>query len=61
MTVSLVNLAILSILLALWTDDVELTFNPFVRPLEFLKILVYSQSVEVIGGIKRATYFEWRQ
>lgn len=39
--VSLVNLAVLTILLALWTDDVELTFNPFVRPLEFLKILVF--------------------
>jgi hypothetical protein len=41
LTVSLINLAILCILLALWTDDVELTFNPFVRPLEFLKILVF--------------------
>jgi len=37
--ISLVNGAILSIWLALWTDDLELTFNQFVRPLEFLKIL----------------------
>ena len=39
--VSLVNLAVLTILLALWTDDLELTFNPFVRPLEFLRILAF--------------------
>lgn len=40
--VSLVNLFILSILLALWTDDLEMTFHPLVRPVEFLKILFFS-------------------
>ena len=33
-----VNLAILTVLLALWTDKLELTFNELVRPVEFLKI-----------------------
>ncbi len=32
------NLIILTVLLALWTDKLELTFNDWVRPREFLKI-----------------------
>lgn len=36
------NLILLTILLAYWTDPVELTFNSWVRKIEFLKILVVS-------------------
>ncbi|MEO1032377.1 MAG: hypothetical protein AAFX55_13275 [Bacteroidota bacterium] len=39
LVVILVNSLLLTTLLALWTDKVELTFNEFVRPIEFLKIL----------------------
>lgn len=35
----LINLIILTGLLAYWTDFVELTFNNWVRPIEFLKII----------------------
>lgn len=34
-----VNLLILTILLAIWTDKFELEFNDLVRPLEFLKLI----------------------
>src|SRR4051812_11788358 len=34
-----VNLACLTGLLATWTDDLELIFRDWIRPLEFLKIL----------------------
>ena len=37
-----VNLILLTVLLALWTDKLELTFNDWVRPREFLKILGFS-------------------
>ena len=37
-----VNLLILTGLLALWTDKLELTFNDWVRPREFLKIIGFS-------------------
>jgi hypothetical protein len=36
------NLIILTVLLALWTDKLELTFNDWVRPREFLKIVGFS-------------------
>jgi hypothetical protein len=39
LTIASVNLIVLTILLALWTDDLELTFNDLVRPAEFLIIL----------------------
>jgi hypothetical protein len=39
LTIGLANMAILTILLALWTDDLELNFHTFVRATEFLKIL----------------------
>ena len=34
-----VNLSILTILLAIWTDKFELEFNDLVRPIEFLKLI----------------------
>jgi hypothetical protein len=34
-----INAGLLTILLALWTDDLEITFNSWVRPIEFLKII----------------------
>jgi hypothetical protein len=37
-----VNLILLTVLLALWTDKLELTFNEWVRPREFLKIMAFS-------------------
>ncbi len=33
------NLAMLTILLAIWTDFIEVSFNSFLRPKEFLKII----------------------
>ena len=38
----LINLIILTGLLAYWTDFVELTFNSYVRPIEFLKIIGFT-------------------
>ena len=37
-----VNLILLTVLLALWTDKLELTFNDWIRPREFLKIVGFS-------------------
>jgi len=37
-----VNAILLTILLALWTDKLELTFNDTVRPREFIKIIGFS-------------------
>jgi hypothetical protein len=39
LTIGLANVSILTILLALWTDDLEVEFHSFARPIEFLKIL----------------------
>ena len=40
--VALINLTVLTILLALWTDRLELLFNDWVRPIEFLKIIGFT-------------------
>jgi len=42
LTIVLANGVILTLLLALWTDALQLRFDDFVRPLEFLKILGFS-------------------
>ena len=42
LVVATVNLIVLTVLLALWTDKLELLFNDFVRPREFLKIIGFS-------------------
>ena len=40
--VNLINAAVLTILLALWTDSLELELHPYIRPVEFLKVLAFS-------------------
>ena len=40
--VAAVNLGILTVLLALWTDRLEMFFNGWVRQIEFLKIIGFS-------------------
>jgi hypothetical protein len=42
LVIVLINLIILTGLLAYWTDFVELTFNSWVRPIEFLKIIGFT-------------------
>jgi DNA-binding Xre family transcriptional regulator len=42
LVIALINLIILTVLLAYWTDFVELTFNSYVRPIEFLKIIGFT-------------------
>jgi len=42
LTIATVNLIVLTALLAFWTDKLDRTFNDFVRPLEFLKILGFT-------------------
>ena len=44
----IINLIILSVLLAIWTDSFELTFNGLVRPIEFLKVIGFS-IISLIG------------
>jgi len=51
----LLNLIVLTGLLAYWTDFVELTFNSLVRPIEFLKIIGFS--LLSLIGIKIAIGF----
>lgn len=46
-----VNLIFLTVLLALWTDKLELTFNELVRPREFLKIMAFSFLSLIAMGI----------
>jgi hypothetical protein len=40
--ISVINLTILTGMLAYWTDFVELSFNSLVRPIEFLKIIGFT-------------------
>ena len=40
--IAVINLTVLTALLVLWTDKLELTLNDKVRPIEFLKILVFT-------------------
>lgn len=47
----LVNLILLTIMLAIWTDDFELEFNILVRPIEFLKLI----GISIIGLISLTT------
>lgn len=42
LVIVLINLIILTGLLAYWTDFVELTFSSYVRPIEFLKIIGFT-------------------
>lgn len=54
--VATVNLILLIVLLAFWTDKLELIFNDFVRPLEFLKILGFTM-LSLIGMRILVFYF----
>ena len=55
--IATVNLIVLTALLAFWTDTLELTFNKFVRPLEFLKILGFT-ALSLIGMRILIFYFQ---
>lgn len=59
LVIVLINLIILSGLLACWTDFVELTFNSFVRPIEFLKIIGFT-FLSLIGIRIAIGYFRKR-
>lgn len=52
-----VNIIILTALLALWTDKLELIFNDWVRPREFIKIVTFSLvsliAIRILVGIFR--------
>lgn len=54
--IATVNLIVLTALLAFWTDKLELIFNDFVRPLEFLKILGFTM-LSLIGMRILVFYF----
>ena len=54
--IATVNLTVLTALLAFWTDELELTFNNLVRPLEFLKILGFT-TLSLIGMRILVFYF----
>ena len=50
-----INLIALTTLLAFWTDELELTFNDLVRPIEFLKILAFT--VLSLVGMRLLVYY----
>jgi len=54
--IALCNLVTLSILLAIWTDSTELTFNEWIRPIEFVKILGISILVIIGMGLSILFY-----
>jgi hypothetical protein len=53
----LLNMVVLTILLALWTDNLELWLQPYRRPIEFLKILGLAALTLVVVGC----YFLYRR
>lgn len=55
LVIVLINLIILTGLLAYWTDFVELTLNSLVRPIEFLKII--GVTLLSLIGIRIAIHF----
>lgn len=59
LTIASVNLILLTILLALWTDKLELIFNDQVRPMEFLKIIGFSIA-SIIAMRILVRYFRYR-
>lgn len=56
LSIATVNLAVLTVLLAFWTDRLELIFHTFVRPLGFLKILGFT-ALSLIGMRILVYYF----
>ncbi|MEO8150712.1 MAG: hypothetical protein ABI723_23975 [Bacteroidia bacterium] len=59
LTIAAINLTILTGLLALWTDKLELTFHDLVRPIEFLKIIGFSIA-SLVGMRILVNYFRKR-
>ena len=57
--IAIVNLIILTVFLAFWTDELELTFNDWVRPREFLKIIGFS-ILSLLGMRILVSYFGYR-
>ncbi|HBI00300.1 MAG TPA: hypothetical protein PK637_10550 [Flavobacteriales bacterium] len=53
--IAAINLIVLTALLALWTDKLELLFNDLVRPIEFLKILSFT--VLSLLGMRLLVYY----
>lgn len=58
--ITFINLALMTMLLALWTDKLELVFNPLVRPVEFLKILAVS-GLSLIAMRLMVSWFRYKQ
>jgi uncharacterized integral membrane protein len=58
--VAAINLIVLTVLLAFWTDDFELAFNTWVRPLEFLRILGFTL-LSLIGMRLLIYYFRYKR
>jgi hypothetical protein len=59
LTVAFINVILLTVLLAFWTDRLELTFNDWVRPREFLKIIGFT-IVSLISMRILVSYFRHR-
>jgi hypothetical protein len=59
LTVAFINVIVLTVLLAFWTDRLELTFNDLVRPREFLKIVGFTM-VSLISMRILVSYFRQR-
>jgi hypothetical protein len=54
--IATVNLTVLTVLLTFWTDELELTINTLVRPIEFFKILSFT-AISLIGMRILVFYF----
>jgi len=59
LTIAFINVIVLTVLLAFWTDRLELTFNDWVRPREFLKIIGFT-IVSLISMRILVSYFRHR-
>lgn len=59
LTIAFINVIVLTVLLAVWTDRLELTFNDWVRPREFLKIIGFT-IVSLISMRILVSYFRHR-
>lgn len=56
MIVGLANLVLLTVLLALWTDDLEMTFHPLARPVGFLAILGFCFLSAMVVFVAKGRY-----
>ena len=60
LVIVVINLIILTVLLAYWTDFVERTFNSMVRPIEFSKIIGFSLLSLILIRIAVGFFRKWR-